>query len=166
MPRPTNKDELINTTSGNYSKLLTFIHKLSQEEINQIFPTQMLNRNVRDVLAHLHHWHLLFFKWYEIGMKGDKPAIPEEGYSWKTTPELNLKIRDLYSGIPLEQIFPMLENSHKKLMEIIESHSEEELFEKKRYKWTGTTSLAAYAIGAGSSHYDWALKVVKKGLKG
>jgi hypothetical protein len=166
MPRPTNKEQLKEATSANYSKLLTFIQDLSDEEIRQNFPSNMLNRNVRDVLAHLYHWHLLFFKWYEKGMKGEKPAIPEEGYSWKTTPDLNHKIRELYSGIPITQIFTLLENSHSKLMKIIDSHSEEELFEKKRFKWTGTTSLAAYAIGAGSSHYDWALKIVKKGLKG
>ncbi|MEM7107806.1 MAG: ClbS/DfsB family four-helix bundle protein [Bacteroidota bacterium] len=48
---------------------------------------------------------------------------------------------------------------------MIEEHSEEELFEKKRYKWTGTTSLAAYLISATSSHYDWALKLMKKCFK-
>lgn len=37
-----------------------------------------------------------------------------------------------------------------------------ELFEKKRYKWTGTTLLGAYFVSATSSHYDWAYKLIKK----
>ena len=32
---------------------------------------------------------------------------------------------------------------------------------KKKYEWTGTTSLGSYFISATSSHYDWGLKTVK-----
>ena len=42
---------------------------------------------------------------------------------------------------------------------------DDELFEKKRYKWTGSTSLGAYLVSATSSHYDWAFKLIKKCLK-
>ncbi|HOP45228.1 MAG TPA: ClbS/DfsB family four-helix bundle protein, partial [Flavobacteriales bacterium] len=41
----------------------------------------------------------------------------------------------------------------------------EELFEKKRYRWTGSTSLGAYLVSATSSHYDWALKLIQKVLR-
>jgi hypothetical protein len=46
-------------------------------------------------------------------------------------------------------------------MDLIQKHSDEELFTKKRYAWTGTTSLGAYMISATSSHYDWALKTMR-----
>ncbi len=48
---------------------------------------------------------------------------------------------------------------------LIEKHSDVELFEKKRYKWTGTTSLGAYLISSTSSHYDWAIKLIKRSMK-
>lgn len=32
----------------------------------------------------------------------------------------------------------------------------------KGYNWTGSNSLAAYIIGATSSHYAWAHKLIKK----
>lgn len=124
-----------------------------------------MNRNVRDILAHLYHWHLLFFGWYEVGMKGDKPAIPAEGYTWKTTPELNKWINEKYSNEKLSVIRKLLFDSHTKITELIESHSNEELFEKKRYKWTGSTSLGAYLISTTSSHYDWAFKLIKRVTK-
>jgi hypothetical protein len=44
----------------------------------------------------------------------------------------------------------------------METHSDEELFEKKRYQWTGTTSLGSYLVSATSSHYEWALKLIKR----
>ncbi|MDR1033746.1 MAG: ClbS/DfsB family four-helix bundle protein [Bifidobacteriaceae bacterium] len=50
-------------------------------------------------------------------------------------------------------------------MSIIQKHTDDELFTKKHYKWTGTTSLAAYLISATSSHYDWGWKCVRKAGK-
>lgn len=59
----------------------------------------------------------------------------------------------------------MLEKSFEQLQEVMVKHSNEELFEKKRYKWTGTTSMGSYLVSATSSHYDWALKLIKKAKK-
>ena len=47
------------------------------------------------------------------------------------------------------------------MVSLIEKHTDDELFTKKKYEWTGTTSLGAYLISATSSHYDWGLKTVK-----
>jgi hypothetical protein len=50
-------------------------------------------------------------------------------------------------------------------MALIERHSDAELFTKEHYAWTGRTSLGAYLVSCTSSHYDWALKLVRNGLK-
>jgi len=44
---------------------------------------------------------------------------------------------------------------------IIEIHNDDELFTKKKYNWTGTTSLGSYFISATSSHYDWGFGTIK-----
>lgn len=62
-------------------------------------------------------------------------------------------------------MFILFQISFEKVFPIIEKHTDEELFTKKKYKWTGSTSLGSYLISATSSHYDWALKLMKKGLK-
>lgn len=143
--------------------MVSFINLQADKE--KEFAKGTMNRNIRDVLAHLHHWHLMMLEWYQTGMKGNKPDIPAKGYTWKTTPELNKKIWEEYRNTGLAEISKKLEKSHKELMKVIEKHTDEELFEKKKYKWTGTTSMGAYFVSATSSHYDWALKLMKKGLK-
>ena len=40
-----------------------------------------------------------------------------------------------------------------------------ELFEKRRYRWTGSTSVGSYAVSATTSHYDWAMKHLRKSRK-
>lgn len=165
MARPKNKKELEYLSQENYEKLLAFINSFSEKKQNDEFVKGTMNRNIRDVLAHLHHWHLMMLGWYEIGMKGQKPDMPAKGYTWKTTKELNLKIWEDYQKISLEEAKKRFRKSHNDVITIIKKHSNEELFTKKKYKWTGSTSLGAYLVSSTSSHYDWAYKLIKKQLK-
>lgn len=80
-------------------------------------------------------------------------------------PELNRWIWEQYKDISLADAKVNFKASFLELREIIESHSNEELFEKKRYKWTGSTSLGSYLVSAACSHYDWGLKLIKKAKK-
>jgi len=165
MARPKNKTALLDLSQENFAKLNAFIEQLSPALQNQEFPPGTMNRNIRDVLTHLHHWHLMLLQWYQLGMAGKKPEMPAKGYSWKTTPQLNQWIKEHYQSTSLAEAKSMLSKSYDQLQHLIKEHSDEELFEKKKYKWTGSTSLGAYLISATSSHYDWAFKLIKKQLK-
>lgn len=165
MPRPITKTELLDQSQSNYKRLMDFIEGMDPAEQQKEFPPATMNRNIADVLFHLHHWHLMMLKWYDEGMQGQKPAMPAPGYSWKNTPELNLWIWEKYKIEGLEAAKARFADSHQKVLAIIVEHSNEELFEKKRYKWTGSTSLGAYLISSTSSHYDWAYKLIKRAKK-
>ena len=108
----------------------------------------------------------MFLSWYKVGMTGNKPTMPAEGYTWKTTPELNSAINHKYQNTNVIDSIQKVKKSHCTVLQIIQKHTDEELFEKKKYHWTGSTSLGAYLVSATSSHYDWALKFLKKhGIK-
>ena len=162
MPRPKTKDELLQLSQKNYTKLINMIDSISEDKRNAEFPKEYLNRNIGDVLSHLHHWHLMELEWYNIGMAGQKPNMPAKGYTWKELPDLNRVIWKKYATLSLEESQKKIHESFNSVQRIIEKHTDEELFEKKKYKWTGTTSLAAYLISATSSHYDWAYKLINK----
>lgn len=165
MPRPKNIKELQSLSQRNYEKLLDFVQNLSLKDREKQFPSSMLNRCIADVIYHLYEWHLMFFNWYELGMQNKKPDMPAKGYTWKTCSELNKVIQKKYEGRSLQEALSLLSDSHDRITRIIEDHSNDELFTKKLYKWTGSTSLGAYIISASSSHYDWALKLIRKALK-
>ncbi|MCE7997152.1 MAG: ClbS/DfsB family four-helix bundle protein [Roseivirga sp.] len=165
MPRPKNKEELLDLGEKNFQKLHNYIDGLSPEQQTATFPEGYLNRNIPDVLMHLHEWHLMLLGWYEAGITGKKPEMPAKGYTWKSMPELNRKIQEQYADTSLAEAQATLSDSYQQIRSTIEKHTNEELFEKKRYKWTGSTSMGAYFISATASHYDWAFKLVKKCLK-
>jgi hypothetical protein len=165
MPRPQTKSELLHLGKLNFDKLNDFINSMDIEEQQKEFPLGTLNRNIRDVLAHLHEWHIMTLSWYKTGLEGGKPEIPAKGYTWKDMPELNKSIREKYSKTGLDEAKEYFQSSYGEIRNLIDTHTDEELFEKKRYKWTGTTSLGAYLVSATSSHYDWAFKLIKKTKK-
>lgn len=165
MPRPKSRKELLELSQTSYEKLLELVNSYSKSEVEKEFPIGTLNRNIKDVLAHLHEWHLMMLNWYNTGMKGKKPDMPAKGYTWRTLPKLNREIWEKYKNIELQVAKKLLDQSYEQIQSIIKNHSEEELFEKKRYKWTGSTSLGAYLISNTSSHYDWAIKLIKKSIK-
>lgn len=164
MPRPKNKSELLVLSQQNFELLIKRIEDLPKEVQQRDFPEGTLNRNIRDVLMHLHHWHKMFLEWYTVGMADNKPHMPAKGYTWKTTPDLNKHIQSLYTATTLKDAKSQVTSSHQAIRALIETHSNEELFEKKRYHWTGSTSLGAYLISATSSHYEWAIKFIKKAV--
>jgi len=164
MPRPTNKEQLLELSAANFNKLLEFIDSLPENIKTKAFTKNELNdrdKTVADVICHLHEWHLMMQTWYKVGMSGKKPAIPAEGFTFQTLPALNLRIWEQYKGTELKKAIAMFKKSHKDVMALVAKHSDSELFTKKKYQWTGTTSLGAYFISATSSHYDWGLKTVK-----
>ena len=165
MARPKNKLELQQLSDANFEKLLDQVKGLMEQNGNIEFPEGFLNRNIKDVLAHVHEWHNMFLEWYEKGMAGLKPEMPKIGYTWKTLPALNREIWNTYRDEKYEVILTKLSDSHKKVQELIDRHTNEELFTKKKYKWTGSTSMGEYLVSNTSSHYDWAFKLIKKCTK-
>ncbi|GHU87753.1 hypothetical protein FACS189476_03710 [Spirochaetia bacterium] len=63
-----------------------------------------------------------------------KLAIPAEGYTWINYTGLNHKIYDKYKGTELKKAVSLF-------TALIKKHNDDELFTKKKYPLTGTTSL-------------------------
>mgnify|MGYP004555742507 FL=1 len=182
MPRPQNKADLIALAEKNYGELVKFIASMSEDEKSTPFDFSSLNKNeahwsrdknARDVICHLTEWHKLLLKFVaestknEAGGKSENKKsvivyqILPEPYNWKNYGDMNLAIWRNCQNITTEKAIADFAESHEKVMELAKSFSNEELFAKKHFAWTGTTNLGAYFISTTSSHYDWAIKKLK-----
>ena len=162
MARPQTKIELLEQAQTNYDKLINLIETLTPEEQLGEFPFELRDRQIRDCLVHLYEWHQLFIDWIEKNQAGDLTPFLPTPYNWKNYPEMNQTFFEKHQATDLEKAKKQLNKSHQQCLDIIETYSDEELFTKKYFNWTGTTSLGSYAVSATSSHYDWALKIVRK----
>ena len=166
MPRPTNKSDLMKAGNEQFDKLWQLIDSMSEAEQNAHFLFEDRDKNLRDVLVHLYEWHQMVKNWHKIGtLEGKIPDVPGTGYTWKTLPDLNMEIWKKYQEVSLASSKEMLHESHEMVLQLIEMHTNDELFSKAVYKWTKSTTLGAYFVSATSSHYDWAMKKIRKHIK-
>ena len=171
MARPTSKDELIAASARGYGKLTEFTASMTEGELAAPFDFSAdkgrneahwsRDENLRDILAHLHEWHLLLLEWAGANAAGEKRPFLPGPYTWRTYGDMNIALWQKHQETPLEEARRLLEESHNAVMALAEGFSDEELFHKGRFDWTGTTTLGSYFVSATSSHYDWALKKLR-----
>ncbi len=175
MPRPQNKEQLLELANINFEKLWKLIDSIPEEVLNTEFDFSEdlkkkeahwgRDKNLRDVLIHLYEWHQLILNWIKSNTNGNKLNFLPEPYTWKTYGEMNIKFWEIHQKTKLENAKNMIKGSHKDVLSLIETFSNEELFTKQHFDWTGTTSLGSYCVSALSSHYDWATKKLRAHIK-
>ncbi len=166
MPRPQSQGELLDASEASFAKLMALIDSLSEEQLVAEFAFEDRDRNVRDVLVHPHAWHLLLLTWAESNLAGNSASFLPDGYTWTNYAGLNVEFRDRHATTTLQEALQLVTESRARVRALILGRTGEELFTKKFYPWTGTTSLGAYCISATSSHDEWAMKKLRKHVRG
>lgn len=168
MGRPTTKIDLLEGANINFEKLNKLINSLSKEELSITFDFSNhekkkeahwdRDKNLRDILIHLHEWHNLLLNWIAANTKGEEQPFIPLPYNWKSYGEMNLVFWQNHQKTTLEDAQKMLLQSHADIMKLANTFTNEELFSKNVYKWVGGSVLGSYFVSATVSHYAWAMK--------
>lgn len=177
MSRPTTKVDLVTVSNQKFSELEKLLHSMTELELERTFNFDKAflekqqathwqrDKNLRDVLIHLYEWHQLLLNWVANNKQGQGVSFLPEPYNWRTYPKMNIEFLEKHQQTSYHHAKELLEQSHVDIMKVINSFSNDELFAKEVLKWTGNTSLGSYCISVTSSHYDWAIKKIKKHIK-
>jgi hypothetical protein len=161
VPKVRTKEALIHDTESEYVLLMKMFNELTS--VQKIATDVCAGWSVKDLLAHLVQWKLMFLGWYKEGLSGKTPKTPAEDLKWNQLPALNERIYQKWKKEPLEKILVELENTYQLILELTKSLSEEKLFQKKLYPWMGPSfPLYGWIRGNTSSHYLWARKLIRK----
>jgi hypothetical protein len=163
MPRPTSKTDLLAAINQEREALETTLEALTHEQM--VKPGVVGEWSVKDVLTHLIEWEQMVLEWYRAGLRGENPELPAPGYKWNQTPQLNQLIYEKHRDRPLDEVMEQLQASHREILGVIQELSNEELFTTGRYTWTQKNTMGTYFVSATSSHYLWARKEIRKGIK-
>lgn len=171
MPRPQTKADLIAAASEGYEKLRQMIEGMSDAELSAEFDFSAddkkkeahwrRDRNLRDVLVHLSEWHRLLIDFITTNKGGERKPFLPEGYTWRTYGDMNIMFWKKHQDTTLPEAKKMLAFSHSEVMRLMEEYTNEELFSKGVFPWTGGTTLGSYFVSSTSSHYEWAMKKLK-----
>lgn len=175
MSRPTTKADLLNASAANWEKVNTIISSMTEKELETPLDFSgdlkkkeahwRRDKNIRDILIHLHEWHQLLIQWIQSNRAGeDKPFLPAP-YNWRTYGEMNTAFWQKHQTTPLEEAKKMVTQSHETLMILAQEFTNEELFSKDVFSWVGGSTLGSYFVSTTASHYDWAAKKLKAHVK-
>ncbi len=166
MAKPQSRFDLLDASEASFTKLMAFVESLSPEDLAGEFAFEDRDRNVRDVLVHLHEWHRLVIDWVEANLAGeDRPFLPDP-YIWEDFEPMNVAFRDQHAGTTVEEALEMVGESRASVRALIANRTDEELFTNRYYPWTGTTSLGAQCVSVTSSHDEWAMKKIHDHARG
>jgi hypothetical protein len=160
MPRPANQIDLLRAADEEFDRLWASVDMVPAAYRER--PGACEQWSVKDLLSHLHVWQEMALQWESLGSAGEHPAIPAEGYTFAETPALNQAIYERTKDDSWDDVVRALTRTHQALLVVITSYEDSDLFEKKRYRWTRSTSVGAYMVSATSSHYAWASKLIRK----
>lgn len=97
----------------------------------------------------------------KANQNGEAKPFLSEPYNWKTYGQMNVGFWEKHQRTPYAKSKEMPRESHADVMRMIDTFTNEELFTKEYFSWTGTSTLGSYCVSATSSHYDWAMKKLK-----
>lgn len=166
---------MIASANAQFDKMWKLVGTMSEEQQNASFAPKMAtmgkgahwnrDKNLRDVLVHLYEWHQLLLNWIRNNRKGERAPFLPEPYNWRNYQMMNVEFWKKHQGTPLTEAKAMLKESHKDVMALIEAFSNDELFAKGSFDWTGGSTLGSYCVSSTASHYDWAIKKIKAHIK-
>ena len=188
MPRPQTKPDLLAAAAQGYDELSAFMESMTDKELETPFDFTGMkaksearwarDKDLRDILIHLYEWHRLLLDWVrDCRQDGEQPSdgeLPSDGkklsgyrpflpapYNWKTYGAMNVEFWKKHQNTSLEDARKMLEVSHREVMALAETFSNEELFGRGAFPWAGNNALGSYFVSNTSSHYAWAMKKLK-----
>jgi len=154
------KEAFIKDIQVEYQRLEDLLVNLDEQQMTKSRVCR--HWSIKDMLAHLHEWHCLALRWYEVGLSGRRDAIPAA----KDIPVLNKRIFEKHRDRPLKQVLRAFRDSHERMMQLIESLSDEQLLTPGYFGWTRWNPLTTYLGPNTCSHYRWAIRHIQRWKRG
>jgi len=119
--------------------------------------------SVKDILAHVVGWQGRILKWHEAEQRGETPAVPAPGLTWRDLKRFNEMIYQEHRRRSLKAVLLDYEVFHNRMIALIEATSDADLLVVGRFKWMGPTwTLSDYCRAETASHYRWARKWIRR----
>ena len=157
---PVSKDALLTSLQLERAKLLSAIEKVPPDAMTCSGACD--NWSVKDIMAHLADWAARCVGWYEAGLRGEIPAIPDPDFNWRQLSALNQKIYERHRHKPLDQVLEEFVMTDDRMNNLVKMVSEEDLYASDRFSWTGGKPLAVFIDANTASHYRWAAGLICK----
>jgi hypothetical protein len=160
MKKPTTKQELLDSSKKGFELLMATIENLPASERVKEWKTKERDKNLNDVIYHLHAWHKLLLHWLSILKEGGKPAIPKEGYTWDDIDVLNHELWLDAQKHTLMDTLELFKITYQACAKEVQSLTEDQIF--KSFSPSFNHPIIGLLDGCMAEHYAWAMEILKE----
>lgn len=141
----TSKSELKDEIKKTYVKFISEFDNIPEEMKD--LRADDVDRTPAENLAYQVGWTTLMLKWEEDERNGMEVKTPSDQFKWNQLGALYQWFTDTYAGMPIHELRAALDKNIRKILEMIDSMSDEELFLPHRRKWAdGATKSAVWEV--------------------
>jgi len=164
---------LLQAATEGYKELSDLIRSAGKDVLEADFATSRTNamcttfeqgNNLRDLLMHIYEWQQLQTMFVDNIRKGEPKDFIPDPYR-KNYKEMDRVNWERHQSVTLDEAIALLASTHEEMIRLIGTFSNEELFNKKVFKVTYTTTMGAYFACVTTQSYAKAVKSLKSHLK-
>ena len=145
------KAELLTVTEASYQRLRDELAGLTDDEMREPHPPD--GWSIKDVLAHISGWERMFTGWMDALLRGESPDRPDSiDQAWLDA--TNTRLYEESRDRSPEEVRIDAAEWHAAIMALIERMSEADLFDPRRFPYTGGDPVAPWVRGNADEHYD------------
>ncbi|MGL5244455.1 MAG: ClbS/DfsB family four-helix bundle protein [Sarcina sp.] len=131
------KEELIVQISNTSKLFIEEFHSVDEKDkdilINEV------DRTPSQMIAYQLGWMNLLLSWEKEEQAGNTVITPTHEYKWNNLGGLYKNFYEEYEKYTLSELCHMFKNTEQQIMELINSYTDEELFECGARKWASST---------------------------
>ena len=120
---------------------------------------------VTDLIVHLSDWERRAADWYEAGVRGETPAVPGPGYTWRDLARLNADVIAAARGRSLDDVRAEARATHARILSVLRGMPEDDLVTVGRFAWPGSSSVGQFVAECTCEHDRWARGLVRAWLR-
>jgi len=158
MTPPNSKAELLRAIRAERKKLEAGLKGISDADM--VRAPRPGAWSIKDILAHISAWDDTFVEWYQAGLKGgkvDKPHFNRPG----VLTEVNRGIYEANKDRSLEDVLAGFKSSYERILKVVTSIPEEDIFTRGKFAWTGAGKLLTYITSNTTLHYPGHLTTIE-----
>lgn len=132
-----NRDELITEISRCSKLFIEEFKTITNEDKDKLIPE--VDRTPSQMIAYQLGWMNLLLSWESEEKQGIKVITPAVGYKWNNLGGLYESFYKEYENYSLIELSNMFVDTKKKIIQLINTYSDDELFLQGGRKWSSST---------------------------
>lgn len=151
---PVTRANLLARMQRGWDELQAYLRSLSEEQLTG--PTDAVGWTIKDHIMHLAIWEDGIWALLNRQSRREQMGIDQKTWESEGFDEINAALKARYVDVPLDAVLTTFREVHERLVERIQSLSDEDLLRPYRDYDAGSTSdrpVAASIVGNSFGHY-------------